>query len=335
MQDEILIKYFNGTASQQEKEAILKWLSESRENEKYIGQLYDLWIMPKLVGCTTKENRAQAVEKAVVLEKIKSVKRKHNVWKYALSFAAIVLIGLIIADISVKLQYIYAVEKNEITLSQAVKLGYMHELYVPKGAKSYIVLPDSSTVKLNSDSKIIFPHKFTGNVRKVYIEGEGYFDVKSSLEQPMLVSTANGYEIKVLGTKFNVYSYKNEPVSKTTLVEGRIDIIKSEKVIATLEEGDSFVKQDIKSIKKIEDKSVSNDIAWTNNIIVFDGTPMAEVFRKLERWHGTRFIVKNPKIYDIKLTAEYHNESILQILEAIKFITDIDYTLKDNIAVLE
>ncbi|MBQ3521332.1 MAG: DUF4974 domain-containing protein, partial [Bacteroidales bacterium] len=178
------------------------------------------------------------------------------------------------------------------------------------------------------------PHKFTGDTREVYIEGEGYFDVKSDSLKPMIVNTATGYEIKVLGTKFNVYSYKNEPISKTILIEGRIDILSSNRVIAQLNDGDSFVKEEIKAIKKIADKNITNDIAWTKDMLVFNSTPMSDVIKKLERWHGTRFIVKDPAIYNINLTAEYQNESIVQILEVIKFSAEIDYSIKDNIVTL-
>lgn len=327
MQDEFLIKYFNGTASEQEKEEILAWLKSSPEHEKHLGELYDIWILTQMA--TTDHNEAEQQE---VLKNILPSKR-NTFLRIVSAVAAVAVIALLVADIHTRHLQTKALE-NKLTLAQAVELGYMQELYVPKGAKSNIVLPDSSTVKLNSDSKIIFPHKFTGQTREVYIEGEGYFDVKSDSLHPMIVSTSNGYEIKVLGTKFNVYSYKDEPVSKTTLIDGRIDILKSDKVVAQLNNGDSFVKEQVKAIKKISDQNISNDIAWTKDILIFHSAPMADVLKKLERWHGTQFVVKNPAIYDIKLTAEYQNESIVQILEVIKFSSGIDYSIKGNTVTL-
>lgn len=327
MQDEFLIKYFNGTASEQEKEEILAWLKSSPEHEKHLGELYDIWILTQMA--TTDHNEAEQQE---VLKNILPSKR-NTFLRIVSAVAAVAVIALLVADIHTRHLQTKALE-NKLTLAQAVELGYMQELYVPKGAKSNIVLPDSSTVKLNSDSKIIFPHKFTGQTREVYIEGEGYFDVKSDSLRPMIVSTSNGYEIKVLGTKFNVYSYKDEPVSKTTLIDGRIDILKSDKVVAQLNNGDSFVKEQVKAIKKISDQNISNDIAWTKDILIFHSAPMADVLKKLERWHGTQFVVKNPAIYDIKLTAEYQNESIVQILEVIKFSSGIDYSIKGNTVTL-
>ena len=279
---------------------------------------------------TTDHNEAEQQE---VLKNILPSKR-NTFLRIVSAVAAVAVIALLVADIHTRHLQTKALEDNKLSLAQAVELGYMQELYVPKGAKSNIVLPDSSTVKLNSDSKIIFPHKFTGQTREVYIEGEGYFDVKSDSLRPMIVSTSNGYEIKVLGTKFNVYSYKDEPVSKTTLIEGRIDILKSDKVVAQLNNGDSFVKEQVKAIKKISDQNISNDIAWTKDILIFHSAPMADVLKKLERWHGTQFVVKNPAIYDIKLTAEYQNESIVQILEVIKFSSGIDYSIKGNTVTL-
>ncbi len=346
MQDELLLKYFNNTATEAEKQEIRNWLESSKENGKHLGELYDIWILTQMA--TAKENVS---EKQEILQNImassgkasklsgQEADKKGNIAgnifvKIAYIAAAVIIAGLLIADIHVRQHQPKTIEQNRLTLAQVVDLGYMQELYVPKGAKSNIILPDSSTVKLNSDSKIIFPHKFTGDTREVYIEGEGYFDVKSDSLKPMIVNTATGYEIKVLGTKFNVYSYKNEPVSKTTLIEGRIDILSSNRVIAQLNDGDSFVKEEIKAIKKIADKNITNDIAWTKDMLVFNSTPMADVIKKLERWHGTRFIVKDPAIYSINLTAEYRNESLVQILEVIKFSAEIDYSIKGNIVTL-
>ena len=55
------------------------------------------------------------------------------------------------------------------------------------GMLSKITLPDSSTVELNSCSKLRYPSRFDSDRRVVELEGEGFFKVKSDKEHPFLV----------------------------------------------------------------------------------------------------------------------------------------------------
>ena len=73
MQDEFLIKYFNGTASEQEKEEILAWLKSSPEHEKHLGELYDIWILTQMA---TAEESLE--EKNAVLHNIIGAKEKNT-----------------------------------------------------------------------------------------------------------------------------------------------------------------------------------------------------------------------------------------------------------------
>lgn len=342
MNDDILIKYFCNAATEEEVTEILQWVEQSTENKRHFARLHDIWTLANMadaredestlnkirnkITCSdaSKSNRANDKYSTQIIEQ-----RKTSAWlKISFAAAAVVIIALLAADLHIRLNR----EANDNgAITNTGLSANIHEIYTPKGAKANILLPDSSVVKLNSDSKIIFPDKFTGNERVVYIEGEGFFDVKSNPEAPMTVRTSNGYDVKVLGTKFNIYSYREEKISKTTLIEGSVDIIKSNKVIAQLAPGDSFVKEDVKSVKNTNDIKQGNDIAWTKDLLIFDNTPLGDVIVKLERWYGTTFIVENNDILNIKLTAEYQNESVIQILEGIKFSADIDYTITDNV----
>jgi len=64
---------------------------------------------------------------------------------------------------------------------------------------------------------------FNGNDRPVEITGEGYFEVAENKAKPFRV-IANGTEVKVLGTKFNVKAYGQEKQVTATLVNGAVAI---------------------------------------------------------------------------------------------------------------
>ena len=75
-------------------------------------------------------------------------------------------------------------------------------------------------------------------------------------------------------------------------------------------------------------------LGWKDGWLIFDETPIAEVLKKLERWHGMTFEVKDPEILDQKFTARFHEESISQILEIMHNVALLRFEIKDKTAVL-
>ena len=89
--------------------------------------------------------------------------------------------------------------------------------------------------------------------------------------------------------------------------------------------------------EKREAKSQSDCLpilGWKDGWLIFDETPIAEVLKKLERWHGMTFEVKDPEILDQKFTARFHEESISQILEIMHNVALLRFEIKDKPAVL-
>lgn len=93
----------------------------------------------------------------------------------------------------------------------------------PKGGTYQVVLPDGTQVWLNADSKISFPVRFSGGIRKILLKGEAYFKVSKDKAMPFIVQT-DQQEVTVLGTQFNINSYADEGSVKTTLLEGSVKI---------------------------------------------------------------------------------------------------------------
>src|SRR5690606_4938670 len=94
-----------------------------------------------------------------------------------------------------------------------------HSVVAPKGVALHIVLPDSSSVWLNSGSSIRIWASYNQQNRSVELNGEGYFDVQHDKNRPFYVA-AKDVKVKVLGTTFNLSAYEADEEVKTTLVEG-------------------------------------------------------------------------------------------------------------------
>lgn len=234
-------------------------------------------------------------------------------------------------------------------------ISRMNEISVAYGSKSRIVLPDGSIVNLNSGSLLQYSSDFE-NERKVYIEGEAFFDVKKDPRHPFLVQTSN-ITIRVLGTVFNVKSYPEEDIIETTLVSGSVQILaksgsaKNEfKTLTVLKPNEKaiFYKNSmatgnesadpITEINKKEKENiqVQKEIktefytAWKDNNLVFNNEQFGNVVPKLERWFNIKIENNFPELNASRLTGKFDTETIEQALEALRIITPFNYSIEKN-----
>lgn len=162
----------------------------------------------------------------------------------------------------------------------------------PKGGQYQIVLSDGSKVWLNAVSSLRFPAKFTTNKRRVELTGEGYFEIAKEASRPFVV-VANGVEVEVLGTHFNINAYDDEEVVKTTLLEGSVKIVKDRlsSVIrpgeqAQIENSDNALPYEIK-VRKVDTDAVTG---WKNGRFIFKGDNIQTVMRQLARWYDAEVV---------------------------------------------
>lgn len=201
----------------------------------------------------------------------------------------------------------------------------------PKGRQYQLILPDGTRVWLNSASSLRFPTAFTGKERRVELTGEAYFDVAKSATMPFKVSLQNDCEVEVLGTQFNINSYKDEKAIKTTLIEGSVSVSTSHrKAILTPGEQSqvrtSGSQTDTNEIL-ITRPDTEQVLAWKNGVFNFGGIEFVEVARQIERWYDVKVIYEN-KIPDIKLNGEVNMgvplSGIQRILSALGVKTRIE-----------
>lgn len=157
----------------------------------------------------------------------------------------------------------------------------------PRGGQYQVVLSDGTKVWLNAASSLRFPVSFPGGQRRVELEGEGYFEVSHRAGQPFLVQ-ANGTEVRVLGTHFNINAYNDEAGVKTTLMEGSVEVSRADMTTilrpgqqATTEDSNTGSSEGI-NIREVDVDAV---IAWKNGRFVFKGENIHAVMRQLARWY--------------------------------------------------
>lgn len=185
-------------------------------------------------------------------------------------------------------------------------------LEIPRGGEYALQLADGSRVWLNAETRLRYPVTFAGTERRVELTGEAYFEVSKDATRPFIVR-ANGVDVRVLGTSFNVAAYGAEVV--TTLVEGRVAVeAGSERV--TLEPD----RQAVWDGKQMEVRQVdaSNYGLWRKGIFYFEDRRLEEILDALARWYGVEVFYVNPETKDMRFTVEIKRyENIDAILRRI------------------
>ncbi|POY38051.1 anti-sigma factor [Solitalea longa] len=155
------------------------------------------------------------------------------------------------------------------------------------GETYQVRLPDGSAVWLNAGSSLTYATNLLQNgKRTVTLTGEGYFEVAKDKAHPFIVSTGN-QEVEVLGTHFNMNAYADEPVRKTTLLEGSIKLT-SENDSEILKPGDQAVSQSGKLHVRTVDAELA--VAWKNNKFIFEQQSIQEIMRSISRWYNVEVI---------------------------------------------
>lgn len=175
---------------------------------------------------------------------------------------------------------------GEITYKGKTDEIVYNSISTDKGRQWQLKLPDGSRVWLNSVSSIRYPLSFTGNERLVEITGEAYFEVKHNAKQPFKVKVGNRI-IEDIGTSFNVNAYADEPLMKTTLIEGAVQLSIAEKpssaVIVKVGEEASVTPGG--HIKIAENVDVDDAVSWKNGMFSFNHTDIKNIMRQISRWY--------------------------------------------------
>lgn len=159
-------------------------------------------------------------------------------------------------------------------------------LRTPRGGQYKITLPDGTDVWLNANSSISYPTAFAGKERKVDISGEAYFEVAKDVERPFSVKVNNNMEVMVLGTHFNINAYPDESTINTTLLEGAV-LVKTTGAMRHLNPGQQARATPAgDGIVKVGRVDVNNAIAWKNGYFSFEDADIPTVMRQLSRWYN-------------------------------------------------
>ncbi|MCM1177067.1 MAG: FecR family protein [Clostridium sp.] len=216
--------------------------------------------------------------------------RKRQIWKRTAGISAKVAAAAVVAVIS---GYIV----QEVTIDSFSR--QLTCIEAPRGEIIKVMLPDSTSVYLNSGARLQYPAIFRKGRRDVTLTGgEAMFEVKHDSRRPFIVNTFAS-EIEVLGTTFNVLVSEEENLFTTTLLEGKIALT------ANINGNRSRITMQPNDIIKIMDGRLevthdeNPDICWTKGIVKIDGKTFTELMKDFERVFNISIVIDSGSAPDI------------------------------------
>lgn len=208
-----------------------------------------------------------------------------------------------------------------------------NKLIVPRGGVFKIMLSDSSTVTLNSQSTLEFPSKFTKGERKVSMIGEGYFEVAKDSQKPFIVQT-KGQTVEVLGTKFNIKSYHSDDNVITTLVEGKVRVGSPKTQPAILLPGNQAIF-DGSTINVLPAK-VQAITSWKSDYFVFEMESLENIMQNISHWYNVEVNFENQQIKHFTFTGSFpKKQNIHDVLELLKQTNKVNFTIENRTIIVK
>ena len=204
------------------------------------------------------------------------------------------------------------------------------EIISPAWSRVRFSLPDGTSGWLNGGSSLSYNADFI-NDRKVALSGEAYFDVFHDEKSPFVVNTAD-VTLKVLGTRFNVSSYKSEGKVEVVLEEGKLLFTEHAGKKSYTLTPDDLVNYD-KREKTFTTEKVQTGkyISWTEGKLIFRNDPVDVMARRLGRWYNADVEIRGDNFDRFRLRATFDDESLEQVLYFLKKSLPIDYTISDGV----
>ncbi|MDR1201209.1 MAG: FecR family protein [Tannerellaceae bacterium] len=310
MDDKLLQLYFEGRTTNEQSRLITEWLDANEANMKYYQQLCRLYDI----------NFWYEVPEVITKPFQKKIKRKH-IWQKAIEIAAIFILGFALH---------YCIRLSFVDTEEDIA---MQTIYVPPGQNAQLTLADGSQVWLNAGSTLNFPTRFTKGKRKVSLNGEGFFEVKANKDKPFIVSTPN-YDIKALGTSFNVRAYRQSKDFETALLTGKVEITDyaTNQVFSLAPDNQAILTNNKLSVVPIQHIDY---FLWRKGILYFD-EPLIEVLKKLELYFdmniqiNNKFVVQNKQHSTAKFRTRdglYHILDVLQLTHHFSYKKDEEKNL--------
>lgn len=322
LNERIIEKFFDGSCSESEMELLAQWFAESEENRKEWLKLRLAYMQSKFehlsdfehVKLSWEDLKRKRVEREMLEKRI-----TRRVMLKFVRYAACVLFVMGISFVGYKgFQF--------VKYPQNIVLAVAEDEPTQK-----FLLEDSTIVWISAGSSLEYPKRFSSRERVVSADGKVYFEVFKDKQRPFLVQTET-YIVKVLGTSFEVNSFKEERFSSVTLVEGSVDVLnKNKATLCRLHPGQQFELDRTNRHYYLSDINVDFYTSWRKGKIDFDGMSFKEILRGLEHFYNVKIVLDDSVNMDEQLVGSLTlKKDIHEMMKVLKRVVPFKYKIQTD-----
>lgn len=305
--EELIIRFLDGYATEQESIALQDWMNTSETNRQLFEDMKAIWegasdaaILNQL-DVNQDWNTVKATMQQVNAPKeavVRSIK-PFNWLRTAAAGMALLILGTAI--------YFY-INRGPAHIEQ-------------------IALQDGSIVWLEKGSTFTYPDQFDADKRSVQLEGKAFFDITKDPNRPFIIESGQS-TIEVLGTSFNVVS--SAQATEVVVNSGKVRL--AEKAAPA-----NFVDLSPNELGTITQDTLlkaqntdPNYLSWKTGVFVFNDTPMERVFKDLSSYYQVELNLRKGLSSDCPINANFKEEQLDDILKTLAFTCDLDYSQTQN-----
>jgi ferric-dicitrate binding protein FerR (iron transport regulator) len=294
---ELLYRFFEGLAADDENIYIRKWFDASSQNREHFFRERKLFDALTLLCDEPDEISYDSISPD---GDVRTGRRTTFGIFMKVAAAAVVLLmsGML---------YMQIRNANEDFGVQAIN--------VPAGQYVNLILPDGTRIWLNARTKIEYPVLFNKKQRVVKLDGQAYFEVAHNEDVPFVVETSKG-NVSVLGTKFDVMAYSDEDNFETTLMDGKVKVCPAsspDRPLILCPDTRAYLKDGKLEVGRIDDYDIYR---WKEGLICFNNASFEEIMLDFEKIYGMKINIENARVGKYLYTGKF------------RFVDGIDYALR-------
>lgn len=319
---DLIHRYLAEECTEEEKRMVRRWKELNPSNHETVKKIREIWkVKPRkdidsdleLAWSRLEQQMEKPAANPAGTASYPYAKQRYsqqsNSTKYIwLGVAAMIVLALLTS--------LFFLQNDASNSSPEVA---MREVVTKRAHQAQLTFSDGSKVVLNAASKIRFPEKFNSQQRRVYLEGEAYFEVAHKSDASFIVQTRDA-RVKVMGTKFNVKARSEEEQVEVAVAQGKV-AVKSKSVASQTDNEEVVLSKDQMSTVKVGQPptvpravNIDNYLTWLSGSFVFDQEPFANVLKEWEHRFDVDFVVKDEKLLSVTFTGEFRNESLEEML---------------------
>jgi ferric-dicitrate binding protein FerR (iron transport regulator) len=318
--DELIAKHLSGETSPQEEQQLFEWLEADEANKKFFEDAKQLWTLTAPADEDFGSGNGAAWQRITDAVEAEPVHKPRVLPLFSWQWRAAAAVFILLAG-----TWWFLNRGNEPAQMQVFASG--------EGEKLELMLPDSSIVTLNENSRLEYAADFSE--RLVQLTGEAFFEVTRQNGARFTVRSGD-VTTTVLGTAFNVRAYPDEKEVEVAVEHGKVAVAldeagASEKTMLTAGEAVRVFDEE----KKMEKVENPNAMAWRNEVLYFDDNLMREIIPALERYFDREIVVEDPALLDCHYTSTFVKPRLDEVLDVLSATLGFEIEAKGDSILLK